>query len=283
MAKIVSTIAPIEQLRGNLSGRQTLKYKDNNNSAFDAPEGKQYATNYRKSYIGCLRASDGLAYFQVKTKNCVNVTAEFKKRMAVSGGAFAIVASIMRQKTATAFLKLVQILGYAKLNGEVAPYTTMRQFISEPIMNMLAHNLEKVTFSVTPAGSPLPITQDILNPWGEIDGTQTTGAEISDSIIQKFWMQLFNGALQYKVGGTSVKLLSAEGVIFRDITNSSINTLNLSVTGDGYMYSDTYQSYLNVTKSQAVDTPFTVSENDDTELVEGAEYYLSPDKIEPQP
>lgn len=282
MAKRISTIAPVEQLRGNLSGKQTLKYNDNNNSAFEAPDGKQYAVNYRKSYIGCQRASDGLNYFYVKTKNCVNVTAEAKKRMAVSGGTFAIVASIFRQK-ATIFLNLATILAYSKLNGIVEQGTTLRKFISEPIMNMLAHNIERVTFSVTPKGYPAPITATIENPWGELEAVQTAGAEISDKIIQKFWLQLFDGALAYKVGGASEKLLTAKDITFGELVNSHINTFELRDNGDGFMYSEKYQRVLNVTKSQAVDTPFTVGVNDETELYEGAEYYLSNEVIDPQP
>ena len=280
MAKLISTIAPVEQLRGNLSGKQTLKYRDNNNSAFEAPEGKQYAVNYRKSYIGCMRQRDGLAYFQVKTKNCVNVTAESKKRMAVSGGAFAIVASIMRQK-ATIFTKLVNILAYAKLKGDVEPSTTLRQYISEPIMNALRHGSASVIFTIAPAGGP-SITATILNPWYNIAVSQTSGAEISEKVIQKFWMLLAPSALEYKVEGAREKLLAAAGATFGEIPESYVNTLDLSVD-DGFMFSNKYNMWLNVTKSDAVSTPFTVGENDEIELIAGASYYLSDTKIDPQP
>lgn len=280
MAKIVSTIAPIEQLRGNLSGRQNLKYNDNNNSAFEAPVGKQYAVHYRKSYIGCMRQSDGLTYFLVKTKNCVNVTAEFKKRMAVSGGAFAIVASIFRQKD-TIYTKLSSILSWAKLLGDVENTITLRQYISEPLMNMLRAGNQSAIFSVTPPGAP-SITATIMNPWYSMEDAQSGGAEISTKIIQKFWKQLAQSALEYKVDGASEKLLGVAGATFGEVADSNVNTLDLTVD-DGFMKSNKYNMWLNVTKSNAVDTPFTVGENDEIDLYEDAHYYLSDTKIVPEP
>ena len=45
--KRIEFIAPVESMRGNLSGNQSLEYALNNNPAYDAPDGVQYARNYQ--------------------------------------------------------------------------------------------------------------------------------------------------------------------------------------------------------------------------------------------
>lgn len=79
----IEFIAPVAAMRGNLSGKQSLVYAENDNPAFDAPEGRQYARNYGPRFIGAKRSSDGKTYFAVKTKSAVKVSPMFRKQTAL--------------------------------------------------------------------------------------------------------------------------------------------------------------------------------------------------------
>ena len=83
--KRIEFIAPVEALRGNMSGKQTLVYAQNDNPAFDAPAGRQYARNYKPRYIGHRRAKDGAVYFSVKRRSATKVDAASKITMAALG------------------------------------------------------------------------------------------------------------------------------------------------------------------------------------------------------
>lgn len=79
----IEFIAPVAAMRGNLSGKQSLVYAENDNPAFDAPDGRQYARNYGPRFIGAKRSSDGKTYFAVKTKSAVNMSPAFRKQNAL--------------------------------------------------------------------------------------------------------------------------------------------------------------------------------------------------------
>ena len=89
--KRIEFIAPVEAMRGNLSGKQELEYPLNENPAFYAPTGKHYATNYQPRFIGAKRASDNLKYFAIRTKSAVNMTTNSILAMAALGAAGAII------------------------------------------------------------------------------------------------------------------------------------------------------------------------------------------------
>ena len=90
MAKKVFMIAPFEAMTGNLSGDQNLQYAENNNPAYEAPNGTQYARNYRTRYVGARRGKDGLVYFQVKQTTATVLTPSTRRTMAVLGVTAAI-------------------------------------------------------------------------------------------------------------------------------------------------------------------------------------------------
>lgn len=90
MAKRVFMIAPFEAMTGNLSGDQDLQYAENNNPAYEAPNGTQYARNYRTRYVGARRGRDGLVYFQVKQTTATVLTPTTRRTMAILGVTAAI-------------------------------------------------------------------------------------------------------------------------------------------------------------------------------------------------
>lgn len=80
----IEFLAPVEAMRGNLSGGQKLTYPTQNNSAWDAPSDKRsYATNYNTRYIGAKRSSDGLKFFSVRTKSAVTMSPAMREGMAL--------------------------------------------------------------------------------------------------------------------------------------------------------------------------------------------------------
>lgn len=195
--KRIEFIAPVEAMRGNLSGKQTLVYAENDNPAYDAPVGRQYARNYRPSFIGAKRASDGRKYFSVKTKSATLITAASKKRMAILGGAGAVYASILAHKSSATYIALVAL--FEKQNKDIRE-KGMRKFFCDWAFNALAVKAQYISIPdlSIPAGAPV----EVKNPW--YDGTQTTGVEISNAILNKFFAQLAPNAIKFGVSGVGV-------------------------------------------------------------------------------
>ena len=80
----IEFLAPVEAMRGNLSGSQKLTYPTQDNSAWEAPSDKRsYATNYNTRYIGSKRSSDGLKFFSVRTKSAVTMSPAMRMGMAL--------------------------------------------------------------------------------------------------------------------------------------------------------------------------------------------------------
>lgn len=95
--KRIEFIAPVEAMRGNLSGAQKLEYPTENQGAYEGPEGSvNYARNYSPRFIGAKRAADGRKYFSVRTKSANHLTASSKKAMALLGGSGAIYAVMVK-------------------------------------------------------------------------------------------------------------------------------------------------------------------------------------------
>lgn len=181
MAKRIEFIAPVEAMRGNLSGRQDLLYAENDNKAYYGPVGtKNYARNYTTRFIGAKRASDGRKYFSVKTKTANHLTPAAKHAMALLGGTGAIVASIMRNKTLTPYVEAyaqwveLQSLGNTK---------TFRETLTGWVRQGLANKTATIAFAGPRA------VYSIQNPWISTEG-QTSGAEISTATLWKFALEL---------------------------------------------------------------------------------------------
>lgn len=194
--KRIEFIAPVDSLRGNLSGRQDLVYPTSDNKAYDSPVGsRNYARNYRASFIGAKRASDALKYFAVRTKSAIGMTAKVKKNMALQGGVGAMFAKIISSSTfATQYGFLM-----ATYNAQsFAEPTSFRKWLSGKLRKMILTHTAQIVIGA----APKQVT--IKNPW--YDGTQTAGIEVTDEIVVKFWGELhLNGSYLY-VDGTPVPI-----------------------------------------------------------------------------
>lgn len=219
MAKRIEMIAPFEVLRGNLSGTQKLQYAQNNNPAFDAPEGRvNYARNYKTRYIGAKRGSDGLTYFAVRQRNGIKVNKQTKLAMALLGGAGALRAGILNNDVVRAKIEEKYEQGIA------SGYITGVSF-SKYVFNTLYRGLKQktpaISFLVPGHGNT-----NIYNPWCYTNQSATGDwVDISEEILVKFWPQLASNPVPYSVDG-------AKGVAHTgDKFNQNYFTSRLNVLG----------------------------------------------------
>lgn len=214
--KRIEFIAPVEAMRGNLSGKQTLEYPLNNNPAYEAPVGKHYATNYQPSFIGAKRASDGLKYFAVKRRSAIRVTAKQKMNWAVTGACGAIIGSILADKTSELYAWVMQCY-----EGQVQSglKKTLRAWLSENIMRDLRAKAPMISFYYL---FPTPLFN---NPFVS-GGTDTHNVTISNEILVKFWSELANNPVVFTIDGQ--KGIAHNGDSFSNIIAGAYNVLGIS-------------------------------------------------------
>lgn len=162
--KRIEFIAPVESMRGNLSGNQSLEYADNNNPAYEAPNGVQYARNYQPRFIGAKRGSDGLKYFAVRTKSATNLKATTRRAMAVVGVTAAIRSALMSAHAAD-YAKMQQAFDYLKGKGQLPEaQNTFKKWFDANVKQMLLY--KKATWSFTQAS----ISFTLNNPYNIASG-----------------------------------------------------------------------------------------------------------------
>lgn len=222
----IEFIAPVEAMRGNMSGDQKLLYAEDNNPAFDAPNGRQYARNYAPRYIGQKRAKDGRKYFLVKTKSATNLSARSRQAMALLGAAGAIYASIIRRQDLQPYTTLTALYNF---NVSNYGYTgTFRKFVMDFLRNGLQNKVQNFTANIA------SIVVNFKNPW--YDGTMTDGATVSNAVLVKFWLQLAPNAIEFLVGDArSQRGIAKTGMLFSAIANNQtpLNILGLQPYGQG--------------------------------------------------
>ncbi len=217
--KRIEFIAPVEAIRGNLSGRQDLRYAENDNKAYESPAGSvNYARNYTPRFVGAKVAKSGLKYFSVRTKSAVNMSPKAIKAMALLGGTGAIVGAILANKSEAPYVNAhAQWLELVNLGSK----DSFRKTLSGWVRKALAAKSQNISFT-----GPRPLTT-IKNPF--YDGTQTTGAIISTDIIVQFWGQLAPDAVVFTINGR--KGIGKTTLAFGDIVATpALNVLNLDST-----------------------------------------------------
>lgn len=180
--KRIEFIAPVESMRGNLSGNQSLEYDKNNNPAYEAPDGVQYALNYQPRFIGAKRGSDGLKYFAVRTKTATNLKATTRRAMAIVGVIAAIRSALMLAHAAD-YAKMQQAFDYLKGKGQL-PETqnTFKKWFDANVKSMLIY--KRATWSFTQAS----ISFTLHNPYDLASADalvikQTTWIKFADFFI----------------------------------------------------------------------------------------------------
>lgn len=226
MAKKVFMIAPFDALTGNLSGDQNLQYAENNNPAYEAPNGTQYARNYRTRYVGARRGKDGLVYFQVKQTTATVLNRQTRTQMGLLGVTAAIKAAIPAASITT--LKAI----YQWLVDQGAQVAnTFSKWLDPQIRRMLLYKQESVTFR-NAAGEYV-----LYNPYYD----SASALVISTSVWLKF-ADLFSitGGVYFYIDGVKF-FTGGESVSFAGIKsavnpNLSQTLTSITISGDNVLY-----------------------------------------------
>lgn len=213
----IEFIAPVEAMRGNLSGNQDLKYAEHMNPAFDAPDGRQYAKNYQPRYIGAKRAATGLKYFNAKTKSASNISDASKLNMALLGGTQAIYAAIIHN--AEFYTKVKTCYSWYTEHGVTK---TLRQWILERIRQRLSLKAATIVFTGG-TGTPATVAN---NPWGT--GGGGTSLDINQDTLVKFWLQLAPNGIIFTLGNM-YKGIAFDNSSWGSITNPQYNVLGIEI------------------------------------------------------
>lgn len=218
--KRIEFIAPVEAMRGNLSGRQDLLYPSEDNKAYEGPVGYvNYARNYAPRFVGAKIAKTGHKYFTVRTKSANHLTAKSKKAMALLGGAGALYAALL--KTPAKLTTAQSLWNYAQEHGDTRSF---RAFMMDFFRQGLINHVVAFTASVS------SISLSIDNPWGKFSGA--LDIQISNAIRVKFWTELVSGGIAFTISG--MKGVAKTNNDFEAIINSNYNVLTLTID-DAYI------------------------------------------------
>lgn len=220
MAKRLTLIAPFDSASGNLSGRQILKYNNNNNPAYEAPDGQQYAKNYKSRYIANIRAKDGLLYFSTKTRSAITLDASTRRRMA----SLALTQIISNPNSgAWPLLELSKVVAIVSAIRQNDKSMTFRKFVFKTIYDMLNGQRTSCTFYGIPYGRE---NATINNPFfPSADDPKFTTDPIKKDLLVKFWNALAISGININIVG--MLGISFLGYSFSTLISSDFNTLNL--------------------------------------------------------
>lgn len=166
MSKRIVYMAPVDAMSGSLSGRQELQYGEPTKKAYDVPTGEKVAaSNYQPRVVAIYSSRKRVKYFQVRTRFSINMTSATRLNMASMGGAGAIYAAIVSDKTTQLYREC--------LNARPAG-VTLRKWIISIIRPALAAKTADIVLA-----NGLVLS----NPWHP--GTGVT-VNISQSVYEKF-------------------------------------------------------------------------------------------------
>lgn len=215
--KRIEFIAPVESMRGNLSGAQKLEYPTDNQGAYEGPMGSvNYARNYSPRFVGAKIAKSGKKYFSVRLRSANHLTAKSKKAMALLGGTGAVYAAILK---VPALLAGIQAQ-YAALT-EIGMQKTFRKYVTDVIRNGLIEHRDLFTFA-----GPASLVQ-VDNPW--VKSAESLNIQVSQAILVKFWSELASNPIEFTIDGQ--KGVAHDGEDFGSVVNSNHNVLGLAIDG----------------------------------------------------
>lgn len=217
--KRIEFIAPVEAMRGNLSGKQTLVYNPNNNPAWDANDNERsYALNYQPTFIGAKR-SDGLKYFQVKTKSAVTMSNAMREQCALLAAQSRV--SYIIQHT-------IEGLADVQQQYEHSQYKAMGWTFNRYLQTFIRAGLRSKSpaFFFNAAGYT---SVAYNNPFTKSTIPGAIPINLDPDILVKFWNQLADDPLEFaiddKVG------VFHNGDTFDNVIQSDYNVLGLEKDG----------------------------------------------------
>lgn len=211
--KRIEFVLPVESMRGNLSGEQTLVYAQNNNPAYEAPNGTQYARNYQGRYIGSKVSKSGLKYFNVKTKSATVLNDSTRLTMGTLAAVSAIRSALMKdhaQDYAQIIANLVMEVTQGILSG-TGKRTVMSLFF-EKVSAMLQGMQDTVTFT---GSTPVVVS----NPWCAVQTSGSVVLTISQPVWVKYAPLFYNednirGGANFRINGQLLFAPYAPGLTY---------------------------------------------------------------------
>lgn len=219
--KRIRFIEPVDALQGKLTGNRKLTYPTRNNSAWAAPTGKSFATNYRPSYIGNYRVKDGVTYFSTKVRSSVTMNDATRLAQALLGASASITASM---------LKNPQILSFVQTAYQInqPEGLTLNKFCQAEVRASLESNTD---FAFIASGG----WNYVANPYlkeHHSGAIAITGLN-KDNLV-KFWSQLAPNPITFTIDGNSGVAHAQEA--FGQIITSGYNVLNLTKVTTNVQY-----------------------------------------------
>lgn len=223
----ITFISPIASVQGNMSGKQNLVYPLHDNKAFEGPNGSvNYARNYRPSFIGARRKSDGACSFQVKRRTANHLTPKAKNAMANLGGVGAIYSALVRNKSAQLYIDAQLCYAAAVADGYVGSF---RKFMYSYIKPAL--DAKKSTIDIEIG----KVWVSIDNPWRN----KLFSLMVGQNSLIKFWLILGDSKnKQLTIAGVSTPLLFYDGDTWADVIERNYNVLGLTIYLTRVMYGE---------------------------------------------
>lgn len=219
--KRIRFIEPVDALQGKLTGNRKLTYPSRNNSAWEAPTGKSYATNYRPSYIGNLRVKDGVTYFSTKVRSSVTMNDATRLAQALLGASASITASMLKVPQILSIVQSAYTINQPK--GQ-----SLNKFCQAEVRASLEANTD---FAFIGLGG----WNYVANPYlkeHHAGAIAITG--LNNDILVKFWSQLAPNPITFTIDGNIGVAHSQEP--FSQINASGYNVLNLKIVTGKVQY-----------------------------------------------
>lgn len=227
MSKRISFIAPVDYMSGNLSGRQELEYATKDNAAYEAPDGKQYARNYKPRFVGQHRAEDGRTFFSVRTKHATTLNVQSRLAMAALGAAASLSEIIMGENSEWLIRETIaSSFAIGRQRGSITGYKNAKNWLTSYLREMYALKLADVQIPIyhedgTQSMSAPINNQFIVAQWSEQDPS------LPNDVLVKFWPVLSNGGITFVILGAGRGVAMA-GETWSTLTATGHNILKIA-------------------------------------------------------
>lgn len=213
--KRIEFIAPVEAMRGNLSGKQRLLYAEHNNPAWDAPDGKHYARNYKPRFIGAKRSASGLTYFTTRTKHAITNTEASRLVQATMPAAAALYDNIIHNLTWVAPFMNLYNLSAAKANGD-----SLYKWCCDTAVSAIKRKAVSVIYTEYDQAAGVMRRMRFTNPF--VNGSGITEPnefpeDFDSAVLDKFWDTLSPTGKRFDVEGM-------QGIFFPDMNWENLIT-----------------------------------------------------------
>lgn len=212
--KRIKFIEPVDCLQGKLTGNRKLTYPTRNNSAWEAPTGKSYATNYRPSYIGNYRVKDGVSYFSTKVRSSVTMNDATRLIQALLGASVSLTSSMLKNPQILSIVQSAYLINQPE-----------EQTLSKWVQSQVRIFLDEKSDFWFIGNSGMNYIQNPFISTHHDPSIAITG--LNKELLAKFWNELATDPINFSVN--SQKGVGHTGDTFNGVIDSNYNVLGLSV------------------------------------------------------